>query len=92
MYDTVKETQCTSCAHRTVCMFKNNFLSAQKAVDEIMVNLDQNRSTYLRDIPWVEPVDLKCVNYLRNQPCSTTLRGKREISEPETAAMTSSDI
>lgn len=73
-------------------MFKNNFLSAQKAVDEIMVNLDQNRSTYLRDIPWVEPVDLKCVNYLRNQPCSTTLRGKREISEPETAAMTSSDI
>lgn len=65
MYDGVKETPCERCAHCVVCMFKNEFQSAQKAVDDIMVNLDQNRSTYLRDIRWVKPVELECVNFLR---------------------------
>ena len=34
----VKETQCTRCGHRDVCSLKEEFLEAQKAVDEACVS------------------------------------------------------
>lgn len=34
----VKETQCTRCGHRDVCSLKEEFLEAQKAVDEVYVS------------------------------------------------------
>ena len=33
----VKETQCTRCGHRDVCSLKEEFLEAQKTVDEAYV-------------------------------------------------------
>lgn len=61
----VKETCCTKCSHRDVCQYKEEYLAAQAAVDEVSVNLPSKgdksvRSIRLRDIPWIEPVELRC--------------------------------
>ncbi len=65
----VKETCCTSCSHKDVCQFKEEYLAAQAAVDNISVNLPAkderaNRYINLRNIPWVEPVELKCKHFI----------------------------
>ena len=39
MYGGVNETQCTYCDHRHVCSYKEQFLAAQKAVDEVSVSI-----------------------------------------------------
>lgn len=69
MTDT-RETQCTSCVHRSVCMYKDNFLSAHKAIGDVMVHLGDNRMIRLRDIQWIEPVALRCKNYYNAQEAS----------------------
>lgn len=51
-----KETQCTRCGHREVCSLKTEFLEAQKAIDEV----------YIRDIKYIEQVELRCKNYIPN--------------------------
>ena len=61
----VKETCCTKCSHRDVCQYKEEYLAAQAAVDEVSVNLPSRgdksiKSIRLRDISWIEPVELKC--------------------------------
>jgi hypothetical protein len=61
----VKETCCTKCGHRDVCQYKEEYLAAQAAVDEVSVNLPSKgdkpvKSIRLRDIPWIEPTELKC--------------------------------
>ncbi len=65
----VKETCCTKCSHKDVCQFKEEYLAAQAAVDNISVNLPAkderaNRYINLRNIPWVEPVELKCKHFI----------------------------
>lgn len=67
----VKETCCTRCSHRDVCQFKAEYLEAQHAVDEVNVHLeskDENsaRMIRLRDISWIEPVELKCKHFQQN--------------------------
>lgn len=67
----VKEICCTRCSHRDVCQYKEEYLAAQHAVDEVSVHLptkDDNsvRSIRLRDIPWIEPVELKCRHFQQN--------------------------
>lgn len=67
----VKETCCTRCSHRDVCQYKEEYLAAQHAVDEVSVHLptkDDNsvQSIRLRDIPWIEPVELKCRHFQQN--------------------------
>lgn len=67
----VKETCCTRCSHQDVCQYKEKYLAAQHSVDEVSVNLptkDDNsvRSIRLRDIPWIEPVELKCRHFQQN--------------------------
>ena len=67
----VKETCCTRCSHRDVCQYKEEYLAAQHAVDEVSVHLptkDENsaRMIRLRDIPWIEPVELKCRHFHQN--------------------------
>lgn len=67
----VKETCCTRCSHRDVCQYKEEYLAAQHAVDEVSVHLptkDENsaRMIRLRDIPWIEPVELKCRHFQQN--------------------------
>ena len=58
-----RETQCTSCVHRSVCMYKDNFLSAHDAIRDVTVYLGDNSMIRLRDIQWIEPVALRCKNY-----------------------------
>lgn len=65
----VKETCCTKCAHKEVCQFKEEYLAAQAAVDNVSVNLpakDEHANRYinLRNIPWIEPVELKCKHFI----------------------------
>lgn len=65
----VKETCCTKCTHKDVCQFKEEYLAAQAAVDNISVNLPAkderaNRYINLRNIPWIEPVELKCKHFI----------------------------
>lgn len=67
----VKETCCTRCSHRDVCQYKEEYLAAQHAVDEVSVHLptkDENsaRMIRLRDISWIEPVELKCRHFQQN--------------------------
>lgn len=65
----VKETCCTKCAHKDVCQFKEEYLAAQTAVDNVSVNLPAkdertNRYINLHNIPWIEPVELKCKHFI----------------------------
>lgn len=65
----VKETCCTKCAHKDVCQFKEEYLAAQAAVDNVSVNLPTkderaNRYINLRNIPWIESVELKCKHFI----------------------------
>ena len=67
----VKETCCTRCSHKDVCQYKEEYLAAQHAVDEVSVHLptkDENsaRLIRLRDISWIEPVELKCRHFQQN--------------------------
>ena len=67
----VKETCCTRCSHKDVCQYKEEYLAAQHAVDEVGVHLptkDENstRLIRLRDISWIEPVELKCRHFQQN--------------------------
>lgn len=65
-----QETQCASCVHRSVCMYKDNFLSAHNAISDVTVYLGDNRMIRLRDIQWIEPVALRCKNYYNAQEAS----------------------
>lgn len=67
----VKETCCTRCSHRDVCQYKSEYLAAQTAVDEVSVRRPSKddesiRSIRLHDIPWIEPVELKCRYFHQN--------------------------
>ena len=57
----VKETQCTRCGHREVCSLKTEFLEAQKAIDEDGKKVGMIR---IRDIKYIEPVELHCKHYI----------------------------
>lgn len=63
MYDEAKETQCTHCDHRKVCSLKDQFLDAQKTVDELAVSVWSNASKLLRDFDWIAPVRLQCIHF-----------------------------
>lgn len=64
----VKETACTRCKHLHVCKFKDEFLDAQNAVDNVIMSGKQIDETgkeqfyerYLSSIDYIEPVKLKC--------------------------------
>lgn len=78
MNNGVRETLCTSCSHKEVCSFKDEFLSAIKAIDEVLVGLpskDPNVGCMikLRDITWIKPAELMCIHYNKN--ISTTREG-----------------
>lgn len=67
----VKETQCTRCGHREVCSLKTEFLEAQKAIDEVYVSrpCEDGKKVgmiRIRDIKYIEPVELHCKHYISN--------------------------
>lgn len=67
----IRETPCTHCIHREVCSFKDEFLSAMKAVNEVSVSLPSKETSVgccisLRDIKWIKPVELVCTYYYKD--------------------------
>lgn len=60
-----QEIACTSCVHRNVCVYKDNFLKAREAVDDVMVHFESNRMIRLREIQWIKPVELQCKHYYK---------------------------
>lgn len=63
----VEETLCTNCNHREVCSLTDQYLKAQKAVDDISVTLghDGNKVSFkrLRDFDWIKRVRLECIHF-----------------------------
>lgn len=60
----VKETACTTCIHREVCSIKNEFLNAQREIDNLQITNSGGGVMRLCDISFIEPVNLKCRFYL----------------------------
>lgn len=65
-----KETLCVSCSHREICFFKDEFLKAQTAVDNLQIcrKSAEDAATCmvsLRNVPWLKPVELVCVHYVK---------------------------
>lgn len=67
MVDGVKETICSGCAHLQVCSLRNDMLSVISSIDNLTVNLGDNRTVHLSDIPWVKPISLQCIHYLQKE-------------------------
>ena len=69
----LRETLCTRCSHREVCLFKDEFLRASEAVNEVRVDRPtkgKNAISFIKicDIPWIKPVELICEHYQEKQP------------------------
>ena len=67
----VKEIQCTRCLHWEVCSLKEEFIKAQKAIDETYLSRpceDGNKVAMvrIRDIKYIKPVELHCKYYVSN--------------------------
>lgn len=59
-----KETQCSHCDHLQVCSYKEQFLAAQKAVDDVRVQVrDTVAKTPLSNFDWIRQVKLECKYY-----------------------------
>lgn len=58
-----EETLCTTCIHREVCSKKEEYLSAVKAVKEMLIPTGNKQTIYLRDMKWIRPVRLECAYY-----------------------------
>nr|DAP19057.1 MAG TPA: hypothetical protein [Caudoviricetes sp.] len=66
----VKETLCARCSHREVCSLKAEFLAAQEAIDEAILHRERRDDgavsmIRIRDIKYIEPVELCCRHYVR---------------------------
>lgn len=57
------ESKCVTCAHSKICMFKQDFICSQKAIDELVINLGDMRIKSLLDLEFIKPVTLDCVHY-----------------------------
>lgn len=64
----VKETQCSHCDHLQVCSLKEEFLAAQKKIDDVCVSLGDNKMKYLRDFDWIKSVALECIHFSKKKP------------------------
>lgn len=66
-----EETLCSNCNHREVCSLTDQYLKAQKAVDDVSVTLghDGNKVSFkrLRDFDWIKRVRLECIHFSPNK-------------------------
>lgn len=86
----VKETQCSHCDHLQVCSYKEQFLAAQKAVDEVRVQIgDSVAKKPLNSFEWIRPVSLECIHFSKQKP---TMRGEAEVNCARSAAYEASGI
>ena len=78
----LREPLCTRCSHREVCIFKDEFLRALEAVNEVRVDRptkEKNAISFIKicDIPWIKPVELICEHYREKQPTFRNARKKK---------------
>lgn len=63
----MNELLCDRCANKNICKYRDVYGCAQKAVNELKVNLDDDRKIELRLMSWIERVQLKCKHYKVNK-------------------------
>lgn len=73
------KTCCSTCVHKDVCLYKEQFLNAQQAVDEASVTFPATNEhgmgiVKIRDISWLEPIELRCKHFY--QVTGTTRTGE----------------
>lgn len=64
---------CAGCAHLHVCKYKEKFLAAQKAVDDLSFSFGRDKDgnitiAKLRDIEWIRQTKLVCANFIEKCP------------------------
>ena len=75
MSDSVRETPCTRCVHRTVCKHKDDYLKVIKAVNEATVHEHEDNSTRVKMT--------KVINYDCVSDISVTCRYHQpEVAKP----------
>jgi len=74
----VKETRCTRCDHLPICSLKEQFIAAQKAVNDVNVPLGGNSIKGLRHFGWIKPVELECVHFTEKKPRPREIRTESE--------------
>lgn len=67
MFDRVKETLCTHCAHRGVCAYKKDYRDILKAVENVTVTRDISDGKYtvkkVMDYDFIGEISVKCKYY-----------------------------
>ena len=77
------ETACTSCAHRGVCQYKDDFLKAQEAAMSIAIHdevIDETgkpvgRTRYVSNLGFIKAIKLECVHYIWGKAFISNKRG-----------------
>ncbi len=80
MYIGCEETQCTHCGHLQVCSFKEQFLKAQKAVNEVTVGVGDRGIKYLRDFDWIKRVKLECKYFVAKRQTTLDTSAENQAS------------
>lgn len=65
MSDGVKETLCSRCIHRQVCLIKERYLKFQKQIDDLYETFKKEElieSFY--GTSFIKPIELKCRHYI----------------------------
>lgn len=68
MYNNEVKVPCERCDHAKVCMFKDQFMAAQKEVNTCSILIGENSMKYLKDFEWIKPVELVCIHFTEHTP------------------------
>ncbi len=71
MIHEIAGTACETCRHIQVCKFQAEFLDAQNAVNNAVINFSVSKEDgktgygikYLKDIDYIQPIKLQCKHY-----------------------------
>ena len=65
----VRETMCTHCIHREVCLYKQTYLEYLRASEKMY-------SDYPDDISFIENTDPNCIHYKKKSDVNLRLLGR----------------
>lgn len=81
MSERVKETLCTKCSHREVCIYKQDYLNIIKAVENAVIEQSSIDGKYgqlkVTDFDFIGSISIACRYY---QNWTDTYRGYRDIN------------
>ena len=67
MSEAVMETMCTTCSHREVCSFKDEYLMVQKEASNMMISREDGYDAHsivpVSSFKWLEPIHIVCKHY-----------------------------